>query len=120
KTTSELSPLRARLFNVDARESSATVREGSSNRQNAGEPQAGMPALQLFECADRELEIRSIAKEIKRLVLTFNYKLSDIALVVRERAAYADTIARVFADEAVPCNLERRVEATDVPTVRRV
>ncbi|HYT49487.1 MAG TPA: PD-(D/E)XK nuclease family protein, partial [Pyrinomonadaceae bacterium] len=119
----QLSLLHARLFNVDARDSSPTPGESANNRQDAGAPQAEMPALhlpalELFECADRELEIRSIAKEIKRLVLTCNYKLSDIALVVRERAAYADTIARVFADEAVPCNLERRVEAPDVPAVR--
>src|SRR5205823_13816706 len=39
-------------------------------------------------------------------------------LVVRERASYADTIARVMADEAIPCNLEHRVEATNVPCVR--
>ena len=128
---SSLSTLRASLFNVDAQGSSPTwgpqtgipdgvgaVREGSNNRQDAGEPQPGMAALQLIECADRELEIRSIAKEIKRLVLTQHYKLSDIALVVRERAAYAETIARVFADEAIPCNLERRVEAPHIPAVR--
>jgi len=110
-TKDQTSRLRARLFNVDAR--------GSVNdRQDAGEPQAGMPALQLLECSDRELEIRSIAKEIKRLVLTDSYRLSDIALVVRERASYSDTIVRVFADESIPCNLERRVEAKDVPAVR--
>jgi ATP-dependent helicase/DNAse subunit B len=113
-----LSPLRTRLFNVDARGSSPSVREGLSDRQDAGAPQARMPALQLFECSDRELEIRSIAKEIKRLIVTGGYQLSQIALVVRERAAYADTIARVLADEAIPCNLERRVEASDVPAVR--
>src|SRR5213082_3129932 len=62
----------------------------------------GAPEIQLFECADRELEIRSIAKEIKRLVLTNDYNLSDVALVVRAREYYADTIARVFADESVP------------------
>jgi len=73
---------------------------------------------QLFECADRELEIRSIAKEIKRLVLVHDYALSDIALVVRERASYADTIARVFANEQIPCNLDRRVEAFDIPAIR--
>ncbi|HEX7721737.1 MAG TPA: PD-(D/E)XK nuclease family protein, partial [Pyrinomonadaceae bacterium] len=110
-TKDQTSRLRARLFNVGAR--------GSVNdRQDAGEPQAWMPALQLLECSDRELEIRSIAKEIKRLVLTGSYQLSDIALVVRERASYADTIVRVFADESIPCNLERRVEAKDVPAVR--
>jgi ATP-dependent helicase/DNAse subunit B len=115
--------LRERLFNVEARGSSPIVRESSSNRQDAGEPQTGMPALrspafQLFECADRELEVRSIAKEIKRLTISGGYELADIALVVRERAAYADTIARVFADENIPCNLERRIEAPNIPAVR--
>jgi ATP-dependent helicase/DNAse subunit B len=74
--------------------------------------------IKLIECSDREVEIRSIAKEIKRLVLTEGYRLSDIALVVRERAAYADSILRVCADESIPANLERRVEAVDVPAIR--
>ncbi|MEO8435149.1 MAG: PD-(D/E)XK nuclease family protein, partial [Pyrinomonadaceae bacterium] len=67
---------------------------------------------------DRETEVRAIAKEIKRLVLSEDYELSDIALVVRERSSYADTILRVMKDEAIPCNLERRVQATEVPSVR--
>lgn len=72
----------------------------------------------LLECGDREVEIRSIAKEIKRLILTRGYKLSEIALVVRERAAYADTILRVCDDESIPANLERRVECVDTPAMR--
>jgi ATP-dependent helicase/DNAse subunit B len=103
-----LAPLRGGLFNV-------------------GELQAGMPAVRrqdagapitLIECGDREVEIRAIAKEIKRLILTRGYQLSDIALVVRERAAYADTILRVCADESIPANLERRVEAVETPAMR--
>ena len=97
-----LAPLRARLFNAAPPVSS----NGDECR------------IYLLECADRKLEIRSIAKEIKRLVLSHNYKLSEIALVVRERAAYADTITRVCAAESIPCNLERRVEAKDVPVIR--
>jgi len=81
---------------------------------NAGSP---VPAV-LLECSDREVEVRSIAKEIKRLIREDNYRLPDIALVVRERAAYADTIVRVFADESIPCNLERRIEAHEVPAIR--
>jgi ATP-dependent helicase/nuclease subunit B len=105
-----LATLRTRLFNV----------EQVVNLRDAGEkPQVNnLRYIQLIECSDRELEIRSIAKEIKRLVLTDGYRLSDIALVVRERAAYADAIVRVFRDEAIPLNLERRVEANDVPAVR--
>ena len=112
-----LAPLRERLFNSC----------GPTSREAAGKLQAGMPAfrpqdagapIKLLECSDREVEIRSIAKEIKRLILTEGHKLAEIALVVRERAAYADTILRVCADESIPTNLERRVEAVDVPAVR--
>jgi ATP-dependent helicase/DNAse subunit B len=108
-----LAPLRQRLFSGH----SSTVREGVDAGSDAGEPQARMPAL-LLECGDRETEVRAIAKEIKRLILEKNYKLSEIALVVRQRAAYADAIARVCAEESIPCNLERRVEAMHVPALR--
>ncbi|HEX5703925.1 MAG TPA: PD-(D/E)XK nuclease family protein [Pyrinomonadaceae bacterium] len=95
--------LPARLFNA---------------QDDRGASAGKMPALQLFECSDRETELRSIAKEMKRLIGEENYKLSDMAVVVRERAAYADIILRVFAVESVPCNLERRVAANDIPCIR--
>ena len=106
-----LAPLRERLFSGNSPDISADA--GS----DAGEPQARMPAL-LLECGDRETEVRSVAKEIKRLILEQDYKLSEVALVVRERAAYADAIARVCAEESIPCDLERRVEAMHVPALR--
>ena len=107
--------LRARLFNADD-----NVAQVVNLRSEAAksDPQINNLRYTLFECADRELEIRSIAKEIKQLILTNDYNLSDIALVVRERASYADAIARVFADESIPCNLERRIEAEHVPAIR--
>jgi ATP-dependent helicase/DNAse subunit B len=106
--------LRTKLFNVAQ---VANLRSADSEEEEE-EPQINNLRYTLLECSDRELEIRSIAKEIKRLVLAQAYRLSEIALVVRERAAYADTIVRVFADEGIPCNLERRVEANDVPAIR--
>jgi ATP-dependent helicase/DNAse subunit B len=109
-----LAPLRAGLFNVDRGSGLASKQAGmpAIRTQDAGAP------IKLLECGDREVEIRSIAKEIKRLVLIEGHKLADIALVVRERAAYADTILRVCADESIPANLERRVEAVNVPVIR--
>ena len=53
----------------------------------------GHSEIRYFECGDRDTEIRAIAKEIKRLTLVEHYQLSDIALVVRQRDAYAKTIA---------------------------
>jgi ATP-dependent helicase/DNAse subunit B len=122
-----LASLRGGLFNVGGE---VGLIEGSSDAgqqqagmpavrpQDAGAPLTGAPMVTLLECGDREVEIRSIAKEIKRLILTGGYKLSEIGLVVRERAAYADTILRVCADESIPANLERRVEAVDTPAMR--
>src|ERR1041385_3607657 len=74
--------------------------------------------IRYFECGDRETEIRTIAKEIKRLILIDNYSLSDIALVVRQRDAYSKTIPRVMREESVPCKLESRIDAVDVPATR--
>ncbi|HKN84047.1 MAG TPA: PD-(D/E)XK nuclease family protein, partial [Pyrinomonadaceae bacterium] len=74
--------------------------------------------IRYLECGDRDTEIRTIAREVKRLVQTENFKLADIALDVRERSTYASTISRVMVEESIPCNLELRVDAPDVPANR--
>ncbi len=74
--------------------------------------------IRYLECSDRDTEIRTIAREVKKLIFTSNYNLADIALVVRQRASYAQTIARVMREESLPCNLELRVDAGDVPANR--
>jgi ATP-dependent helicase/DNAse subunit B len=85
----------------------------------SGEPVADrLHEIRYLECGDRDIEIRTIAREVKRLVLTEQYDLADIAVVVRERAAYANTIARVLREESVPCNLELRIDSGDVPANR--
>ncbi len=100
-----LTGLRENLFKSDE---ATAAREGKETQNN----------IRLFTCADRETEIRKIAKEIKRLVIEEDYRLVDIALIVRERASYADTIARVMRDEGIPCDLERRINVSDIPSVR--
>lgn len=100
-----LSGLRENLFKAS---DSAALTEGAEPQNN----------IRLFTCADRETEIRKVAKEIKRLVVEERYRLADIALIVRERASYAETIARVMRDEAIPCDLERRINVSDIPSVR--
>ena len=74
--------------------------------------------IRYLECGDRDTEIRQIAKEIKQLVLQEGYTLSEMALVVRQRAAYGETIARVMREESLPCNIESRIEAVDIPANR--
>ncbi len=92
---------------------------GGRRHQEDSDRQAEAAAeISYFECGDRDTEIRAIAKEIKRLVLCEDHNLADIALVVRQRASYAETITRVMREELLPCNLERRIEANDIPANR--
>ncbi len=82
------------------------------------EPEALVSEIRYLECGDRDTEIRTIAREVKRLVLVENYDLAEIALVVRQRATYGPTITRVMLEESLPCNLELRIDAGDVPANR--
>jgi ATP-dependent helicase/DNAse subunit B len=74
--------------------------------------------IRLFECDDRLTEIRTIAKEIKRLVIERGYSPSDICVVMRELALYSDTIIRVFEEESIPHTLERRTGLVEIPSAR--
>lgn len=104
-----LSTLRERLFNSDTSHNTSHNIETKSSEESD---------ITLFKCSNREAEVRAIAKEIKRLVLIDKYPLSEIALVVRERAAYAKTIIRIFEDEGIPCNLSERKDVLSLPAVR--
>ena len=98
----------------------------SELRQNLFNPTLAQPEeaevkqseIRYLECGDRDTEIRAVAREIKRLLLSEVYSLSDIALVVRQRASYAEVIARVMREESLPCNLEARVDSGDIPANR--
>ena len=121
-----LSKLRANLFNpMSDKRQFVEGDAGEVSSTGAERPQADLSdklkhigQVRYFECADRETEIRAIAREVKRLVLLQNYRLADIALVVRQRDAYSKTITRVMREESVPCKLERRIDAIDVPATR--
>ena len=104
-TRGALSGLRENLFNATL----ANVEEEAEVEQSE---------IRYLECGDRDTEIRAIAKEIKQLVLREGYSLGDVALVVRQRASYAETIARVMREESLPCNLEAHVDANAIPANR--
>jgi ATP-dependent helicase/DNAse subunit B len=106
-TSGVLAELRANLFNPL-----------TSSDEVSDDPEALVSEIRYLECGDRDTEIRTIAREVKRLVLVEGYDLADIALVVRERATYGPTITRVMLEESLPCNLELRVDAGDVPANR--
>jgi ATP-dependent helicase/DNAse subunit B len=112
-TQGALSGLRENLFNPALSDNPAPVADEQSD-----EAATAQSEIRYLECGDRDTEIRAVAKEVKRLTLREGYKLSEVALVVRQRAAYAETIARVMREESLPCNLEFPIAANDIPSLR--
>ena len=75
-TTGTLATLRENLFNP-------LVFSDDGSDQIRILPRESAAEIRYLECGDRDTEIRTIAREVKRLVLTENFNLSEIALVVR-------------------------------------
>ena len=115
--TGALSDLRQNLFNPSLSDNLQPAGELQPD-ENLGELENNQSEIRFLECGDRDTEIREIVKEVKKLILQEGYSLADMALVVRQRAAYADTIARVMREESLPCNIESRVDANDIPALR--
>ena len=107
-----LSGLRSRLFNpaIDHAVTDTSLDDHSSSTGS----------IRVMACTNRVVEIHAIAREIKRLILMEGYSLSDIALVVRERASYEETILEVLDHQRIPCGLERRRPLAEVPAIRAV
>lgn len=122
RVSAVLEPLRSRLFNsgrdsTDAERDKQQIAPDAPFALTPPDPKP-TPNIRLFECDDREAEIATIAREIKRLVLQEGIIPWEIGLVVRELASYADTIIRVFHEQSIPLALEQFAEAERVPAVR--
>jgi ATP-dependent helicase/DNAse subunit B len=95
-TRGALTGLREHLFNPVLSEKSQFA--GAVDEDVAGADQhrntSSQSEIRYLECGDRETEIRAVAKEIKRLILSEGYQLTDLALVVRQRASYANDHSR--------------------------
>jgi ATP-dependent helicase/DNAse subunit B len=111
-----LAALRQNLFNPSSTNQPPAAADDQDETANLAEVKQS--EIRYFECGDRDTEIRAIAREIKRLVLCEGYNLAEMALVVRQRASYAETIVRVMREESLPCNIEARIEANDIPANR--
>jgi ATP-dependent helicase/DNAse subunit B len=125
-----LSRLRERLFNPTALGAQASLPASSSETPVSAPETPGsqgclrsqglrsLQSIRVLDCSNRQTELRAIAKEIKRLVLLEGYRPCDVAVVVRQRASYEDTITRIFEEQQHHCTLSRHNSLTEVPAVR--
>lgn len=87
-------------------------------RRGRPEPLPGpAPAVALVAAATRRHEVEAAAREVLRLCREQGLRFGQIAVIVRDFAAYADRIAAVFADHEIPCFIDRRRPAPHHPLV---
>ena len=74
--------------------------------------------LDIFEATGLVGEIEMIVREIKRLVHTHGYHLSDIAVLFRETSAYESVLRSVFAEFQIPVEIHERLRLAKNPVSR--
>jgi ATP-dependent helicase/DNAse subunit B len=108
-TASGFERLRFGLFNPDWPEMGEAV---SQTIDDVSSP------VFMLTAPDMEREIRKVAKLVKQHVNEDGISPDDIAVVVREKSAYAADIRRIFSDEGVAYSLDERLKVADIPAVR--
>ncbi|MFL6276739.1 MAG: PD-(D/E)XK nuclease family protein [Blastocatellia bacterium] len=76
--------------------------------------------ITIISAPDRAAEVRSAAREIKRLALDDQLRLDEIAIICRSLSVYAPHIERIFGECAIPVTLDGSVQLMDNPVVAAV
>ncbi|MHB8917557.1 MAG: 3'-5' exonuclease, partial [Desulfocucumaceae bacterium] len=76
--------------------------------------------ISLFSSVNIFSEIEAAARDIVRLCRDRGMRYRDIAVVVRNLAAYERLIEVVFAEYQIPCFIDRKIDITNHPLVRLI
>ncbi|MFZ5643387.1 MAG: helicase-exonuclease AddAB subunit AddB [Bacillota bacterium] len=76
--------------------------------------------ISLFSSVNIFSEIEAAARDIVRLCRDRGMRYRDIAVVVRNLAAYERSIEVIFAEYEIPCFIDRKIEITNHPLVRLI
>jgi ATP-dependent helicase/nuclease subunit B len=73
--------------------------------------------IKIISAPDRAVEMRSVAREIKRLVIENNFALDDITIVCRSLHMYAHHLERLFQECAIPLEVDTQIALGETPFV---
>lgn len=76
--------------------------------------------ISLFSSVNIFSEIEAAARDIVRLCRDRGMRYRDIAVMVRNLAAYERPIEVIFAEYGIPCFIDRKIDVTNHPLVRLI
>ncbi len=124
KLTNEISIAAARLMNDDPlTKSDNQATENDVKAQKEGDKferdsiEKNDAKIKIISAPDRAVEVRAVAREIKRLVLANNCALDDITIVCRSLNMYAHHFESIFKECSIPLELDIQVALGENPFI---
>lgn len=77
-------------------------------------------AIQLKVAANRRAEIEGVAREIRKLLMDYNYRYQDIAVLMRNGQDYQDIIETIFYDYEIPYFIDRKRPMLNHPLIELI
>ncbi|MDQ0198132.1 helicase-exonuclease AddAB subunit AddB [Neobacillus ginsengisoli] len=81
---------------------------------------SGQTAINICQAVNRRAEIEGIARELRHLVRTKGYRYRDIALLIRNGAAYHDLVEPVFNDYQIPYFIDQKRTMLNHPLIELI
>ena len=99
--------------------------EGETSSSRSSSKPVDEPAVVIVSAPDRAVEIRAVAREIKRaldssVADTARVQPGDIAIVCRSNRFYVDYLKRIFSDASIPATIKTRSALGENQLVRSV
>lgn len=83
-------------------------------------PYNGKPKLQLYQAVNRRAEIQAVAREIRELVRTGDYRYHDIAILVRNGHEYQEMLETCFYDYEIPYFIDQKRSMLNHPLIELI
>ncbi|OIK09448.1 helicase-exonuclease AddAB subunit AddB [Bacillus sp. MUM 116] len=80
-------------------------------------PYEGQAAIHIGQAVSRRAEVEGIAREIRELVRTKEYRYRDIALLIRNGGDYHDLLVPVFDDYQIPYFIDQKRTMLNHPLI---
>lgn len=89
----------------------------ADRKNDTSETDAQAAKIKIISAPDRAVEVRAVAREIKRLVVEENFALDDITIVCRSLNMYAHHFERIFQECSIPVELDSQTPLGENPFI---
>jgi ATP-dependent helicase/nuclease subunit B len=95
----------------------ASIAQGKNERIGSDSPGNDIAPIKIISAPDRAIEVRALAREIKRLVIEDSFAMDDITIVCRSLNMYTHHFERLFQECSIPLELDNQIALGENPFI---